>query len=311
MHIKRILSAISGGLAVAVAVPALAFAATVPVNCADLATAVDSASAGDVLQVSGNCTITSTINVDEDITIQGVGGATISTSGSSYLFLVTGDGATIEDLNIVKTDTTNQNIIGVQADDVTISGNTFSGQYDLGEGEVSRAIEVSGVENVTITDNNITHLRQPAYINTATGTVSDNYVSDTRGFVVVANSEIEFTGNTFGNNAFDIVFIDDDANPATPIENNYPCEVVQQIVKNNDNAVVQNQVETNTCPKVATDKDTCKNNGYKTLVNDDGKSFKNQGDCVSFVASQGKAKGNPEQNTSVVTTVRNALSRLF
>jgi hypothetical protein len=39
-----------------------------------------------------------------------------------------------------------------------------------------------------------------------------------------------------------------------------------------------------------TSKDQCKNNGWKTFNNP---TYKNQGDCVSAVASNGKAKGNP------------------
>ncbi len=38
----------------------------------------------------------------------------------------------------------------------------------------------------------------------------------------------------------------------------------------------------------ATSKEQCKNDGYKLLSNATGQSFKNQGDCVSFVASGGK-----------------------
>ena len=38
-----------------------------------------------------------------------------------------------------------------------------------------------------------------------------------------------------------------------------------------------------------TDKDQCKKDGWKIFNNP---TFKNQGDCVSFVASKGKAKGN-------------------
>ena len=39
---------------------------------------------------------------------------------------------------------------------------------------------------------------------------------------------------------------------------------------------------------VATDKDSCKNGGWANLTDSNGKSFKNQGDCVSFVATGGK-----------------------
>lgn len=45
-------------------------------------------------------------------------------------------------------------------------------------------------------------------------------------------------------------------------------------------------------PPVATNKDQCKNGGWMTYVDDEGNSFKNQGDCVSFVATQGKNKGS-------------------
>jgi len=41
---------------------------------------------------------------------------------------------------------------------------------------------------------------------------------------------------------------------------------------------------------VATDKDACKDDGWKTLRAADGSSFKNQGACVSYVASNGKSQ---------------------
>ncbi len=41
----------------------------------------------------------------------------------------------------------------------------------------------------------------------------------------------------------------------------------------------------------ATSKDQCKNDGWKKFNNP---TYKNQGDCVSAVASNGKAKGNPQ-----------------
>lgn len=42
---------------------------------------------------------------------------------------------------------------------------------------------------------------------------------------------------------------------------------------------------------VAATKDQCKNNGWKAVVDSNGNSFKNQGDCVSFVATNGKNTG--------------------
>lgn len=43
---------------------------------------------------------------------------------------------------------------------------------------------------------------------------------------------------------------------------------------------------------VVTDKDQCKNDGWKSLADNTGRAFKNQGDCVSYVVTQGKNKAN-------------------
>lgn len=40
---------------------------------------------------------------------------------------------------------------------------------------------------------------------------------------------------------------------------------------------------------VVTDKDQCKNDGWKTLKDANGNGFKNQGQCVSYIASNGKS----------------------
>ena len=42
---------------------------------------------------------------------------------------------------------------------------------------------------------------------------------------------------------------------------------------------------------VPTSKDECKKGGWMTMVDSEGNSFKNQGDCVSFVATGGKNLG--------------------
>jgi nitrous oxidase accessory protein NosD len=259
-------------------------AATTSVACADLPAAIAAASAGDTLNVTGNCTLTTNTVVDKQLTINGVGGATISTSGTAQILTLTADGTTIQNLHFVKTDKTGvQNIIGIQGDNISILNNTFTGQYVLGDPEVSRSLEVSTVSNVTINGNTFTNLRQPAYINDlATGTINDNYVDGTRGFVLVANTDFTFSGNSWGNNAVDIAFI-----PGTP--NNYPCEEVRQIIRDNNNAQVDNQAQITPCPTYPTTKDSCKDGGYKAFT---GMTFKNQGACVSYVASNGKSGGN-------------------
>jgi hypothetical protein len=39
---------------------------------------------------------------------------------------------------------------------------------------------------------------------------------------------------------------------------------------------------------VISDKDSCKNSGWKTMSDSNGRKFKNQGDCVSYFATNGK-----------------------
>ncbi len=44
-------------------------------------------------------------------------------------------------------------------------------------------------------------------------------------------------------------------------------------------------------PEVPTTQEACKNGGWQTLVDNNGNAFRNQGQCVSFVASKGKSGG--------------------
>jgi len=43
-------------------------------------------------------------------------------------------------------------------------------------------------------------------------------------------------------------------------------------------------------PVVPQSKDDCKNGGWQGVTDDQGRPFKNQGDCVSFAATGGKNK---------------------
>jgi hypothetical protein len=61
---------------------------------------------------------------------------------------------------------------------------------------------------------------------------------------------------------------------------------------NIDNISVNNQVIGG--PNTPASKDACKNDGWKTLTDSNGNSFKNQGDCVSFVATGGKNTASPK-----------------
>src|SRR5690606_14477218 len=81
------------------------------------------------------------------------------------------------------------------------------------------------------------HLRLPEYINAASGTVTNNYTHDTRGWVIVSESDVDFNGNTWGTNVLDIAIIKNDPVGA----NNYTDSRVVEISDQNNDAVVENQ----------------------------------------------------------------------
>lgn len=57
-----------------------------------------------------------------------------------------------------------------------------------------------------------------------------------------------------------------------------------------DNTLINSTLFTYEVP-VATNKDQCKSGGWMNYADDEGNSFKNQGDCVSYVATGGTNKG--------------------
>ncbi len=222
-----------------------ASASVCPVGCdySDMQTAVDGQIAGDTINVSGAFTITTTVNVNKPLTIQGDSTASISTSGTNNVFTLTAAGSVLAGIAFEKTDSVGpQNLIGIQANDTTVMGNVFTGHFVLTDGFVSRAVEVSpGVTGFIISGNSISGFRQPAYINdNASGQVTDNFVAGTKGWVIVSNSNVTFTDNTWGTGAArninDIAIIAPGA-----VVNNYPDATVVAISDANNDAVIENQ----------------------------------------------------------------------
>lgn len=159
-------------------------------------------------------------------------------TGTSNMFHVAANGITLNNLEIQKTNTANQDIIWVQGDNFTATNNLIYGPNPGGPwnvtGFVSRAFTMSpGADNVTVSGNVIHTLRQPAYLDAATGgTISNNQVSGTRGWVVV-DGVYSFSGNTFGepqNEACDIALT-----TATVVANHSPLLALSA---NNDNAYI-------------------------------------------------------------------------
>ncbi|RLL81718.1 NosD domain-containing protein [Mesotoga sp. BH458_6_3_2_1] len=207
--------------------------------------AINAADAGDVIEVSeGAHTIDSQININKAITLRGVvtneeWKTKLQVSGSGYRLSVSAS-ATIENFEIEKTDKTGvQNIIGIFASEVSIKSNKIYGRYELGDGEVSRAMEISGgLTDVLIENNEIYSLRQPAYINpNTTGSIKDNHVYLTRGWVI-DGALMTFNGNTWGTG--------DDANAtdiALLIETTLgePYDDLEALKSANNNASIEDQ----------------------------------------------------------------------
>lgn len=171
--------------------------------------AIAIANPGDTIQIcSGTYVIGSTINLNiANLSLQGLGTKPVIQVAQAVgnLFLVTASGVTLDNLEIQKTDVAGfQEIIAVQADNFTASHNLIYGPdpgmtWDAA-GITSRAFVISANNNITISNNVIHHLRQPAYISgsdTTGGSIINNQVSGTKGWVVEGGN-YTFSGNTFG-----------------------------------------------------------------------------------------------------------------
>lgn len=166
----------------------------------DLDWTIVNASSSDTVLLKGGLTSAITTSLNKPLTIKGETGAKINTSGGNQLFNIVSSDVTIDGVEINKTDKTTQQIIGVQSgDNISIKNNTIHGQFVIGEGDVSRAMVVSGgLTGLNIEGNTIHSLRQPAYVTgTTTGTVSNNFVYGTKGWVL-EGGDLTFTGNTWG-----------------------------------------------------------------------------------------------------------------
>lgn len=209
----------------------------------NIQSAIAVATSGDtIILAPGTHTLTSQVAVAlENLTITGSGSTTIAGSMSvgPRFFDVAANGFTLQNVTLEKTDKAGeQNLIWVHGNNVTIKNNTIRGQFVIGDGDVSRALVVSGgLTGLTINGNTIYGLRQPAYVTgTTTGTVSNNFVYGTKGWVLEGGN-LAFTGNTWGTgsqaNVFDIAII-----PAMPAS--FYTDIVAMANANND-AVIEDQ----------------------------------------------------------------------
>lgn len=224
----------------------------------DIQSAVTAAAPGDTIQIcSGTYPVLSPISLNKaGLTLIGTGATrpVIQFSGSTnHMFSVTAANVTLDNLEIVKTQDTAgvHNLILVNANNFTAKNNLIYGPSYLTLNATSRAFEVAGSLSGLLFDNNTIHsLRQPAYINggnpRTTGTISNNNVSGTRGWVV-DGAKIIFTGNTFGppaNQGADIALLSS-VDPA-----DYPD--LEALSANNGNAYISAQFAGATSGSAAT-----------------------------------------------------------
>jgi hypothetical protein len=188
--------------------------ATGPFEFSAIQSAVDAATAGDIIQVwPGTYVLSAALNVNKDVDLIGIDNPLIQVSGTGYKIQMTAAGATLDGFDIESTDKADQQaIIYVAASNLTIQNNRIWGTYVFGESQVSRAmVFTGGLAGVTIANNEIFDLRQPGYISgVTTGTITNNHVYRTRGWVV-EQGDMTFVDNTWGSgpdaNIYDIVIL--------------------------------------------------------------------------------------------------------
>ncbi len=177
-----------------------------------LGAAVGASKDGDVIDISnGKYTVSESVRLDKRVTLRGEAGYTvIETASSDNVLTIAAEGVTVEGVTFTKTnkDGASFSFLHAEKNGLTVKNCTFTGKYEDGDNEVTRAMVFNaGVSGYTIEGNTVKNLRQPAYLE-GNGTVKNNTVENTRGFVVCCNFKVTFEGNSFKNNAADIAVIE-------------------------------------------------------------------------------------------------------
>lgn len=207
--------------------------------------AIDAAAPGDTIELSpGSFPLTAAISVNKaNLTIQGpptLDAVITGAFGIGDFIQVSANGVTLKQLNIQKTDKTGpQALVYVGADNLTVEDCEFSGQYVLGDPDVSRGfLGAYGTSDLNIVGNSFQGLRQPGYLNGSlaaptTGTISNNSVTGTRGWVI-DGALMVFTGNTWSGNAVDIAIL-------SSTEFGPPYDPLSSLISNNNGASISDQ----------------------------------------------------------------------
>lgn len=180
--------------------------------------AINNASAGNTILVdAGTYTMTAPINVNKELTIigQGMSNTILEYSSSWYninngeAFTLSSPNTTIQGFHFKIVGKGQGNLIGVYQSGAKILDNKFSGEYVFGEGEVTRAVVISGGgTNLLIDGNIIESLRQPGYLSGGSGNISNNTINNTRGWVIESVGALNIANNIFGTNSSHITILD-------------------------------------------------------------------------------------------------------
>jgi hypothetical protein len=234
--------------------------------------------------LQGDCTTTGPINIPANTTLEG----NDHTISAGYTFGSNGDG-------------TNTVIGVIDADNVTINDLTVDGTGGTG----LHGVNVFESSNVTLNDVTIKNNDKSGLgVNTSVVTVN-NLTTEGNGWHGVnvdtktaSLSSLTIDGVSSHNEQLQ-VYVDDTTKNVVVVDTNdqYRETNPQAGGRVNDANYVLKPVKAST-------KDDCKDGRWETAFQTD---YKNQGECVSSVASNGKAKGNP----SVIDTITNAFRGLF
>ena len=174
------------------------------------------------------------------LTLQGTAGAVIVLQAPVVPFLLNGDDNTIADLTITSDNPYPVEFIQLAGNGDRILNWQIYGPNQPGDSStwvVNRGFVTQGNAANALVQGNVFHtLRQPAYLNPgSTGTIIQNVVYNTRGFVV-DQATFLFSGNSWGlpANAVDIALLAGTASGA-------PYDPLAQLEASNSSATVSDQ----------------------------------------------------------------------
>lgn len=200
--------------------------------------AVTNALPGSNIVFTGDYVMTGSVTLDKPgLTLSGTGYLYVDSGDGSHALRLTVPGVTVNGLGIVKTDKATGAIFYVSASNVTVQNCDISGQYVLGDPEVTRVFEVTGgLTNVSILNNSMRKFRQPGYLNASVYNIAGNYVAGTRGWVL-EGADVTFSDNTWGAGA-DANYLDIAILSVTP-PGLYPD--ITAVSKANNDAAIEDQ----------------------------------------------------------------------